>query len=80
MSFANAFNFAGGREPRIAFGVAGIMGRQPDIKSDPSHPTMEDAERACDELHDQIERAKKVLSDYRMRLVPPLADNQNRKS
>ena len=40
---------------------------------------MEQAERACENLHDQIERAKKILRDYRATLGAPLADNQNRK-
>ena len=41
-------------------------------------PSLEDAERVCEELHDQIERARKVLRDYRATLGAPLTDNDNR--
>ena len=42
-------------------------------------PSMQDAEKACEELHDQVERAKQVLRDYRAILGAPLTDNDNRK-
>jgi hypothetical protein len=52
------------------------MRREPDTREDT--PSMQDAERACEELHDQIERAKKVLREYRNTLGTPLRDNDNR--
>ena len=54
------------------------MRREPNTQ-DGEGPTMQEAERACEELHAQIERAKKVLREYRATLVAPLTDNDNRK-
>ena len=52
------------------------MSQKPDIEA-VEHPTVQDAERACEQLHDQVERAKQVLRDYRCVLGPGLSDNDN---
>jgi hypothetical protein len=53
------------------------MSQVPDTEAS-APPTLQDAERACEELHDQIERARKVLRDYRDSLGEGLSDNDNR--
>jgi hypothetical protein len=40
-----------------------------------STPTLQDAERACEDLHDQVERARKVLRDYRASVAQELPDD-----
>lgn len=53
------------------------MSQEPD-KVKPERPSFEDAERACAELGEQIERARRVLREYRGLLgAPPPPEDEN---
>jgi hypothetical protein len=53
------------------------MSREPEAR--PKEPvTLQEAEAACERLDGEIERARKVLSDYRASLGVGLSDNDNR--
>jgi hypothetical protein len=53
------------------------MSQEPD-KVPPERPSFEDAERACAELGDQIERARNVLREYRVLIGDPRLHSDNR--
>ncbi len=53
------------------------MSTEPDRRV-VDNPTMEDAEKACEALSEQVQRARQVLRDYRATLGPPGSTNDNR--
>jgi len=53
------------------------MSREADIaRAQPV--TVQEAEEACERLEGEIERAKKLLREYRTALSDALSDNDNR--
>lgn len=58
--------------------VLASMSLIPD-SSPVENPSLEDAEEACRDLQAQVERAKKVLRDYRATLGGEPSDNDNRR-